>query len=324
VAERIRYKKLPGHRRGFIRGASLWLGPDHVLAVNSLRFREEYKRYYFRDIQALVVARSPRFHLSTRAAVLGFFWLIAFASFYQLPYGALVVGILGVLLVASWVYFSAVCSCTCRIHTAVSQDRLPSVYRIWVARRFLRVLEPHIFGVQGSLEQPLADLETVRIGPAEQVAESVAPPPPAPRPPLRAIPAFYLLVGAMFVNALWSWLEFRHVVRASPLVSNLVVLFELAAAIVVLVQQHGAKLGARQILAIVSLIGMGSFFYGSRVWTAMTTAVQTAAKQPVNTAPLVQASAQIDFVIALLLGVAGLAILITERAADHEQGSIVS
>src|SRR5262249_39467939 len=115
VAERIRYKKLPGHRRGFIRGASLWLGPDHVLAVNSLRFREEYKRYYFRDIQALVVARSPRFHLSTRAAVLGFFWLIAFASFYQLPYGALVVGILGVLLVASWVYFSAVCSCTCRI-----------------------------------------------------------------------------------------------------------------------------------------------------------------------------------------------------------------
>ena len=165
MTERIRYKKLPGHRRGFIRGASLWLGPDHLLAVNSLRFREEYKRYYFRDIQALIIARSPRFHLSTRAAAIGCCWLVAFASLYQVPHGALAVGILGVFLVASWLYFSALCSCTCKIHTAVSQDSLPSVYRVWVARRFLRALEPHISGAQGQFEQPLADLETVRIGP---------------------------------------------------------------------------------------------------------------------------------------------------------------
>ena len=323
MPDRIRYKKLPGHRRGFIHGASLWLGPDHILAVNSFRFREEYKRYYFRDIQALLIARGPRFHLSTRAAVIGFFWLIAFASFYQLPYGALTVGILGVLLVASWVYFSALCSCTCRIHTAVSQDRLPSLYRIWSARRCLRALEPHISAVQGALEQPLPDLEAVQIGPAEIVAEKVETPPPAPSP-RPTIPAFYFLIGSLFVNALWSWLEFRRVVHPSSLVSNLMVLFEIAAAIVVLVQKYHHKFGARQILAMVSLIGMGSFFYGTQVWTAMTAAIQTAAKQPVNTTPIIGVSAQLDCIIALLLGIAGLAVLVSERSTDHQQGSIVS
>ena len=32
-----RYRKLPG-RRGLFGGASLWLGPDHLLSVKSVRF----------------------------------------------------------------------------------------------------------------------------------------------------------------------------------------------------------------------------------------------------------------------------------------------
>ena len=27
------YRKLPGRRRGFLKGASVWLGPDQILAV---------------------------------------------------------------------------------------------------------------------------------------------------------------------------------------------------------------------------------------------------------------------------------------------------
>jgi len=64
----VRYQKLPGHRRGFLRGSSLWLAPDHLLLVKSLRFREEYQRFYFRDIQSIGIADGPRFHLSTRSA----------------------------------------------------------------------------------------------------------------------------------------------------------------------------------------------------------------------------------------------------------------
>jgi hypothetical protein len=40
-----RYRKLPGHRRGFISSASLWTGTDHLLSVKSDRLHEDYKRF---------------------------------------------------------------------------------------------------------------------------------------------------------------------------------------------------------------------------------------------------------------------------------------
>ena len=63
-------RKLPGRRRGFLFGSSVWMGPDHLLLVKSARFREDYKRFYFRDIQAIVTAGAPRFHLSTEVGAL--------------------------------------------------------------------------------------------------------------------------------------------------------------------------------------------------------------------------------------------------------------
>src|SRR5580658_7114351 len=64
------YRKLPGKRRGFLNVSSVWAGPDHLLLVRGSRFREEYKRFYYRDVQAIAVARGPRFHLSTRSGLL--------------------------------------------------------------------------------------------------------------------------------------------------------------------------------------------------------------------------------------------------------------
>ena len=77
---RERYRKLPGHRRGFIFGSSVWLGSDHLLLVKSSRFREEYKRFYFRDVQSIVTAASPRFHISTRMGLIAAIWLAIFAA----------------------------------------------------------------------------------------------------------------------------------------------------------------------------------------------------------------------------------------------------
>ena len=60
ASEEIKYKRLPGTKRGIFHGASLWMGDDHLLAVSGWRFTEDYKRYYYRDIQALVVTRDRR------------------------------------------------------------------------------------------------------------------------------------------------------------------------------------------------------------------------------------------------------------------------
>src|SRR6185369_4389908 len=99
-----RYRKLPGHRRGILRGASLWLGSDHVLSVKSLRFREEYKRFHFRDVQAIVIVESPRFHISTRALLIGWLWTVAFAATREVtPWMPAVVGSAGVCLALAWI-----------------------------------------------------------------------------------------------------------------------------------------------------------------------------------------------------------------------------
>ncbi len=150
--EGIRYRKLPGHRRGIINGSSVWLGPDHLLLVKSQRFKEEYKRFYLRDIQAIAIARCSRFHLSSRALVPGFIWFLAMSVSLSVPRMAPWVWGVALVLVGAWLYLSMARSCVCRIYTAVSSDTLPSVYRTWTARRFLAAVEPRIREVQGEID----------------------------------------------------------------------------------------------------------------------------------------------------------------------------
>lgn len=325
MAERIQYRKLPGHRRGFIRGSSVWVGPDHLLAVNSLRFREEYKRYYFRDIQAITIAKRPRFHLSTRAAGIGYFWLIAFAIFYRVPHGAVTVGATGIALVVAWAYVSALCSCRCRIHTAVSQDRLPSVYRTWVARKFVDAVEPQISAIQGRMEGPLSDWEAVRVGPRAIITERV--PGPASEPsiaPHRSF-SFGLLLAILMTNAVLSALVIQQVIGKSSLVSNGTALLEVTAAILVLVHHHRRRIsGAQQKLAIATLIAVGLFFYGTMFSMAIVAGASAAARQAVDTTAITRVSTQLDFITALVLSAVGLGILLFERRAPQEQGSIIS
>ena len=127
--------KLPGHRRGLINGASAWMASDHILLVTSRRFREEYKRYYLRDIQAIAIARTTNYHISSRGWFFVLVWLIAMGMSFSISSMAPWVWISAVVVAAVWVYISADRSCVCRIYTAVSSDLLPSVYRTWTARR---------------------------------------------------------------------------------------------------------------------------------------------------------------------------------------------
>ncbi len=154
MADTIRYKRLPGRKRGLLQAASLWSGEDHLLAVSGWRFTEDYKRYYYRDIQAIVVTRMPRFVVSTgyllSVAVTLAGWITVAAAgargrawlFFALIFAA------NSLLFA---FFSIARSCRCRILTAVSSDELPSLYRVGDAQKVLRIVEPVIAAAQASL-----------------------------------------------------------------------------------------------------------------------------------------------------------------------------
>ncbi len=163
------YRKLPGTLRGFLNRSSVWAGPGYLLLVRGSRFTEEYKRFYFRDVQAIAVARAPRFHVSTRmafaAGILAALWFAARlkGGSYALP----AIEALAVALVAVWIYVSAAQSCLCRIYTAVSGDQLPSIYRMWTARKFLAAVEPLIAQTQGVVERAwAAAAEEREVGPA--------------------------------------------------------------------------------------------------------------------------------------------------------------
>src|SRR5207247_848529 len=61
------YHRLPGtgrRRQGFVSASAIrsriWLGKAHLLCVDSMVFSEDYKRFYFRDIQAVVIRRTSR------------------------------------------------------------------------------------------------------------------------------------------------------------------------------------------------------------------------------------------------------------------------
>ncbi|MBI5064495.1 MAG: hypothetical protein HZB87_13760, partial [Desulfatitalea sp.] len=59
------YKKLPGHWRAPFTRRTLWQGPDHLLWVEKTMMQEHYRRFYFKDIQAIIVRRNGRHHLWT-------------------------------------------------------------------------------------------------------------------------------------------------------------------------------------------------------------------------------------------------------------------
>jgi len=310
-----------------VRGASVWIAPDHLLLVNSLRFREEYKRYQLQDIQAIAIAHRPRFHISTRAAGIAMVWLIAYSVLFRLAWGAPLLWTAAAALVIAWVYVSAACSCTCRIYTAVSRDDLPSVYRTWVARRFLRAIGPKITAVQGELDAGFAQaIENRSVGPQSAAPLEYARPsfdgaPDSTAPAAGPRAAFYVLLGVLFLDGLMHALVLYRAVRFAPLVSNLLALLVVSAAIVVLVLYQRSRVPRlQQKLAIATLVAMGLMTYVRMVAIgAMAGARAAVTKQAIAIDYSGgRLGGEIEMGITLLLGLAGLLVLVMGRSADEE------
>ncbi len=319
------YRRLPGYRRGLFRGASVWLGADHLLAVQSMRFREEYKRYYLRDVQAIVVADAPRFHISTRSMVIGALWLAAWFALRDFStWAPALLWTLAAALAGAWLYVSAACSCTCRVYTAVSRDELRSVYRTWTARRFLREVEPRIAQAQGVLEGEWAEaLEPRTVGPPGSVLARAEPPAPgaAPARRLRA----RTLVSDAFIGALLAdaVVHAAFLVYSGPVLQwagyalNLV---EVAAACAIFAQAYRKQIKpAMQTLAIATLVIMGALYYtrpfltGLAQGAAATSKERTTIPAELLSLPASRLFHEVEIGANVLLAMAGLAILLVDN-----------
>jgi hypothetical protein len=143
----IAYRKLPGLAVAPFRRQTLWLGPDHVLSVRTLPFTEHYRRFYFRDIQAIVLTESGSsvaYYLYASAAFLLLMFVLLGYSWH--PFWATLCGIAGTVLLTIGL---RVPNCACYLQTATGVQRLPSLGRMRAARKALAILRPAIEAAQG-------------------------------------------------------------------------------------------------------------------------------------------------------------------------------
>ena len=257
------YRRLPGRRRGITGGSSLWMGSDHILLVRSSWFREEYKRFYLRDIQSIVVARCPRFNVSLLGLIVALIWLFPGVGMVIAPTSASVAwGLGGVAVAAAWVGISLGASCRTRLYTAVSHDDLPSLYRTWSARRFLNRLKPVIDQVQGVVDPNWAEAERTSAGPAAPATSVAAPVAANPGATRSHTPASDLFLLSLLVGALADVSVLHFNSDGGARIRMVLTLLQLVGAVAVLMEHYRGKLGrAMQRVAIAALVLIGVLFY---------------------------------------------------------------
>ncbi|MEW6364849.1 MAG: hypothetical protein AB1714_09445 [Acidobacteriota bacterium] len=147
------YRRLPGVGRGMVRHTRLYLGRDHLLLVESAGYSEDYKRFYFQDIQAFVCRRTRR--RSWWSAVLTIPIALGAAAIFASSEGALRVmwAVLGSpFVVALLVNLLRGPTCVTHVHTPVQIVKLASLGRLRRARKVIGRLQVVIESVQGAVD----------------------------------------------------------------------------------------------------------------------------------------------------------------------------
>ena len=158
------YRKLPGRAWVPLSRSRVWLGRDHLLAVTTTFGIERYRRFYFKDIEALVVQRTPRRLVwnvvfgAIAGLILGLVALIAWLSSnlvirpdgYRAP-AALTASLAAILFGGLLlILFNTLRGRTCALFVQTSNGlaRLPAPLRLRLARRVIARVAPEIVSAQ--------------------------------------------------------------------------------------------------------------------------------------------------------------------------------
>lgn len=135
------YKRFPGTWLPLAKD-TLWLATDHMLYVVLWFITEEYKRFYFRDIQAVIIHRTKTWrNLNIGLAILAVVLVSAGGAadegwqyFFYLVTAFVLLFFLTNLLLGP--------TCECFIQTAVQKVKLTPLTRVRKARKMLDNLAP--------------------------------------------------------------------------------------------------------------------------------------------------------------------------------------
>jgi hypothetical protein len=157
------YRRLPGKKKGFLVGYhTLWLGSDHLLQIYSRWGIEEYKRFYFNDIQAIVTRKTAagKIQNSVLGALAGLFGLLGVISgggwsvFY-----ASIAGLLALILLINFLKGP---TCETYLMTAVQTEKMHSLHRIKITQPVMNQLRSLIEQRQGRINPETLNHQSVQ------------------------------------------------------------------------------------------------------------------------------------------------------------------
>lgn len=149
------YRKLRTSRNGFGSWSRLYIGDDHILSIESNTFTEKYYRFYFSDIQAIIVRRTDRGTIWS-VILLAVALLMTTCSITSNPSGewSPTPGYLILALMALAIMIVNMVrgpSCDTRIQTSITVQKIGALHRLKKSGEILPELRSHIRAVQGSL-----------------------------------------------------------------------------------------------------------------------------------------------------------------------------
>jgi hypothetical protein len=134
---------------------SLWQGPDHLLWVSSSFFKERYRRFYYNDIQSIILQRTGNHWIWTCVwgALALLFGIIASA----VSGTAYVSGTFSVIFLAALLTNILMGpSCNVFLQTAVQLQRISSLRRVRTANKALEKIKVLVNSKQGAWQKEIS------------------------------------------------------------------------------------------------------------------------------------------------------------------------
>lgn len=172
---------------------SLWLGEDHLLLVEHRGFSEAYKRFYFRDIQAIIVRQTTRQAiwnavLAVPVALCLVAVIVSAAMARSAP--GTVTWAISVFAPATitWAIFLLLfllpfivnnlrgTACSCQLRTAVQTEDIASLSRLRQTHKVLDKIRPLIVAAQGQLAPEEVSVRMREAAAGLTTAQSLEPP----------------------------------------------------------------------------------------------------------------------------------------------------
>jgi hypothetical protein len=235
------YTRLPGKKKNFLIGYyELWLGYDHLLYIFSRFGIEDYKRFYFKDIQSVITRKTATGKIQN--LILSIFCILFLLMALYLKGGWSIfnwsmVGLMTIFLMINWLRGP---TCVSHLHTAVQTEKLHSLYRLKTTKKVMNRLRLLVEQAQGKLarediREKGVKASTVVRSPVQKSRTDL----PTGQDGIRV---HQILFSLLILDALVTNLDFFYNYVTITLFGTIISMAACVLVIIAIVRQHGSNL----------------------------------------------------------------------------------